>query len=254
MKFEKIPAEPLLDKYDNLVIDEEGEPLLSEPDIRVSVKLGRGVEAENYYFEDYALTPDIIAHDPDAYLADMLEKIGAPRYAIMTGDHLFSNFASRRRGRRDELRDNTVFMGTAHDVVRTIRLLQNMYNDKTKNNYWGNWLMGVKAYFFDSGNQKQFEKYRKKVAEAKLERVETWREVRKLNRAIKTANDQIKRSESESKAIRTEKGARDRLLFSPQSRKGKLKNEQRYKERAEANMGKAMKERAKLIMFLTNKL
>ena len=254
LKFEKIEPEPLLDEYDNEILDKKGKPVMSLPDVRVSVKLGRGLQAENYYFDDYALTPELIARDPDALLADMLERIGAPRYAIMTGDHLFSHFASKRRGSKDELRDNTVYMGGAREVIETIRKLQNMYNDKTKNNYWGNWLMGVKAYFFEQDNQAEFEKYRKKVKEAKLERVEIWREVRKLNRTIRTANDQIKNSEAEIKAVRSEKGARDRLLFSPGSRRGKIKNETRFKERAQLNLDKAMRQRAKLIMSLTNKL
>lgn len=220
-------------------------------DIRVTVRLGRNIEADNYFFDDYGLTPDVIAKDPDAILPKMLDEIDAPRYAIVTGDHLFANFSSRKRGRRDELRDNTVYIGSKQDVIKSIRFLQNMYNDKTKNNYWGNWLMGVKAYFFNQGKRAEFEKYRKKVASSKLERVEIWREVRALNRVIKTANDQIKSSEKEIKYYQS-RGAKK--FYGVRQRTHEVKANERFKKRAEDNLAGAMRKRAKLIMTLTDRL
>lgn len=228
------------------IVDDDG-----NEDLRVTVSLGRGIEAQNYFFDDYGLTPEIIAKNPDATLAKMLDDIGAPRYAIVTGDHLFANFASRKRGRRDELRDNTVYIGSEQDVIKSIRFLQNMYNDKTKNNYWGNWLMGVKAYFFNEDSPAEFNKYRKKVATSKLERVEIWREVRSLNRKIKTANDQIKTSDQEIKYYQS-RGAKK--FYGIRQRTSEIKANERFKKRAEQNLQAAMRKRAQLIMTLTDRL
>ena len=250
IKMVKIPPEPVYDEFDNEVFDEDGEPVMTEPDYRVSVKLGRNIEAENYFFDDYGLTPDVIATDPEAMLADMLDKIGAPRYAIMCGDYLFSNFSKRRRGKRDERsRDNTVFIGDRDSVLLRIQQLQKMYDDPSKNNYWGNWLNGVKAYFFKAGNTKAFEAYRRKVTDARLERVEMWREIKSLNRAVMTANEQIKTSDREIKFLSSK--ASRRMYASSRVLDRELNATKRYKARAEKNLQSAMRKRAVLISKMT---
>lgn len=207
-----------------------------------------GVQVENYFFGDYDITPADIATDPEAALAAMLDEIDAPRYAIVCGANLFSNFASSKRGSRSELRDNTVYIGTKSEVIVQVRKLQKMYSDPTKNNYWGNWFNGFKGYFFAQGKRAEFEKYRKEVGTAKVERVERWRDLKNLNRVIDNAAKTIAKSERSLKHYKRHGAVWE---YGVAERNNAIKILNSRIANADKNMADATRDRVLLIAELT---
>jgi hypothetical protein len=214
----------------------------NEPDdLRARVRMS-GITAENFYFADYGLTNRALAKSLGG-LDDLLSGIDPDdknRYAILCGNHTFNNYSSRKKGKSAGT-DNVVFLGDRTGVLNKIRALQNSYNNKKANNYWGNWLHGVKAYGF-SPDTEQFRIYKEESKAARAEKFKTTLQIKRANKNLSNM-----RARAEAIPDKLKELKKDNWFYGKKEYERRLSRLEREQKAYVTKIPKAIQAREKLI-------